>query len=245
LGGIERLRGNIDQAIDLFEEALIINRELEDSAGISQALNNLGNCMRSLQRVEDAIQFFEESLEIKREIQDRKGIGITLNNLGVMFALQGNYDKALENFRQAISIKRELKEKGTLLATIHRAYSLLDISEREALKQELLAMDKKDFSNKEECWMMNVELMDVCMNKTESDAGLVVEMCNRITQQAEQLISYDIDDLPVEAFYIAGKRLMDLKEYEGAKNVAKQALLWIGERDALRKTELLCMLSNV
>jgi hypothetical protein len=35
---------------------------------------------------------------------------------------------------------------------------------------------------------------------------------------------------------------MDLKEYEGAKNVAKQALLWIGEQDALRKTELLGML---
>jgi len=162
----------------------------------------------------------------------------------VMFALQGDSDKALKNFREAIVIKRELKERGTLLATIHRAYTLLDISEREELKQELLAMDKKDFSEKEYSWMLNIELMDVCMKKSASDGEIIIDLCNRINQQAEHLKLNDLDDSPVEAFYIAGKRLMELKKHEGANNIAKQALSWIGEKDAFRKAELQSMLKE-
>jgi tetratricopeptide (TPR) repeat protein len=221
-----------------------MNRQLNDKAGISQTLNNLGNCMSLLMRMAEAIQFVQDALEIKRELDDKKGIGITLNNLGVMFALQGDSDKALKNLREAIVIKRELKERGTLLATIHRAYTLLDISEREELKQELLAMDKRGCSEKEHSLMLNIELMDVCMNKSEFDAEIIIDLCNRIKQQAEHLKLNDLDDLPVEAFYIASKRLMDLKEYEGSKNVAKQALSWIGEQEAFRKAELQSMLKE-
>ncbi len=244
LASLYKADNKVERAVAFYLEALEMKRQLNDKAGISQTLNNLGNCMSLLMRMAEAIQFVQDALEIKRELDDKKGIGITLNNLGAMFALQGDSDKALKNFREAVVIKRELKERGTLLATIHRAYTLLDISEREELKQELLVMDKKDFSEKEHSWMLNIELMDVCMNKSESDAEIIIDFCNRINQQAEHLKLNDLDDLPVEAFYIAVKRLMELKKHEGANNIAKQALSWIGEKDAFRKAELQSMLNE-
>lgn len=99
-------------------------------------------------------------------------------------------------------------------------------------------MDRKDFTAKEHTWMMNIELMDMCTEKTESEAEKVVEMCSRIQFQTEQLTLNDLDDLPVEAFYVASQRLMELKDFAGARNLAKQALSWIGEQDSMRKAEL-------
>jgi hypothetical protein len=105
-------------------------------------------------------------------------------------------------------------------------------------------MDKRGFSEKEHSLMLNIELMDVCMNKSESDSEIIIDLCNRIKQQAEHLKLNDLDDSPVEAFYIAGKLLMELKKHEVANNIAKQALSWIGEKDAFRKAELQSMLKE-
>ena len=48
----------------------------------------------------------------------------------------------------------------------------------------------------------------------------------------------DIDDLPVEAFYVAIKKLIQLNSVEEAKVLAKQALEWIGDRKTRRKEDL-------
>jgi len=65
-----------------------------------------------------------------------------------------------------------------------------------------------------------------------------LEMCNRIQSQTEQLVLTDLDDLPVETFYVASRWLNELQDTGGAGRVAKQALAWIGNQPAIRKTEL-------
>jgi uncharacterized protein YrzB (UPF0473 family) len=141
-------------------------------------------------------------------------------------------------FKESIEIKRALMEKDTLLATIHRAFSIFEPDELERLFSEVLQMDNKDFRDKEHCWLLNTELMHGCLNKSEINTAEIITLSDKILGLSAQTNLNDIDDLPVEAFYIAAFKLTELTSTEAATNLAKKALEWIGDRKTRRKADL-------
>jgi len=238
LGGAYKRQGKFDEAESIQMAALQLRRRLGHKRGISLSLLNLGEVYEGQGRIEEAERSYLNALEIDLQLGDKKSIGGALNNLGVVLLLQGKQPEALERFKEAIALQRELKEKGTLLATVHRAFTLFEGPEREALLAEMLTMETTDFTVREYTWLLSMELMNACLNKTEIEAHRVLEMCNRIQSQTEQLALTDLDDLPVETFYVASRWLNELQDTGGAGRVAKQALVWIGNQPAIRKTEL-------
>ena len=63
------------RAIEYYEQALLISREIGDRRGEGHWLGNLGIAYAALGEVRRAIEHYEQALLISREIGDRRGEG--------------------------------------------------------------------------------------------------------------------------------------------------------------------------
>jgi CHAT domain-containing protein/tetratricopeptide (TPR) repeat protein len=127
--GIQQCQiGQCEAAIQSFQNALTIYREIKDRRGEGQSLGNLGNAYLALGKYDKAIEFYLQSLAITREIKDRRGEGYALGNLGIAYHSLGKSDKAIEFHLQSLAIDREIKDRrgeGQSLGNLGNAYLAL------------------------------------------------------------------------------------------------------------------------
>ncbi len=69
------------KAIEYYEQALAIAREVGNRSSEGIALNNVGLAMANLSQYTKAIEYYEQALVIAREVGNRSVEGTILNNL--------------------------------------------------------------------------------------------------------------------------------------------------------------------
>jgi tetratricopeptide (TPR) repeat protein len=125
--------GQVERAIEYYEQALKIAREIEDRKGEGADIGNLGIAYCSLGQVERAIEYYEQAIKIAREIEDRRQEGNNLGNLGSAYYSLGEVERAIEYFKQALKIAREIGDRsgeGNGLGSLGIAYRSLGQMER-------------------------------------------------------------------------------------------------------------------
>ena len=125
------------EALQSYQQALSIYRELGDRAREGATLHNIGAVYRKLGQYPEALKHFQQALVIRREVGDRAGEGTTLHNIGAVYSKLGQYPQALEHCQQALVIRREVGDRvgeGATLRCIGEAYSRLGLYPQ-ALKQ--------------------------------------------------------------------------------------------------------------
>src|SRR6478672_501742 len=136
-----------EAALQSFQQALIIYREIKDRLGEGNSLGNLGNAYYSLGDYAKAIDYQQQSLVIKREIKDRLGEGHALGNLGLAYYFLGDYAKAIDYQQQYLAIAREIKDRlgeGHALGNLGNAYySLGDYAKAIDYQQQYLAIARE------------------------------------------------------------------------------------------------------
>jgi len=118
----------IEAALQSWQQALIIYREIKDRRGEGQSLGNLGIAYGSLGDYPKAIEYNQQLLAIAREIKDRLGERKALGNLGLAYRFLGDYPKAIEYNQQSLAIAREIKDRlgeGGSLGKLGNAYYFL------------------------------------------------------------------------------------------------------------------------
>jgi tetratricopeptide (TPR) repeat protein len=236
LGLLNNEQGKNEETEKLYHESLEIRRQLGDKKGIATSLNNLGNFYNKQGKYEDAEKLYHESLEIRRQLENKQGVAQSLNNLGLLNFENGKLENAKTFYLEAILLKIELNDTPAgIVGTIHRAFTLLESSERE--KYFLLAKSLNNESTKpnQQSQMANIELMHYCLSNKKIDNAMIQEKINNLKLQKEKSTLKDIDDLPVEAYYCAVVRLSEKGEKEIVKTVAEEALTIIGELRSIRK----------
>jgi CHAT domain-containing protein len=127
--GIQQYKiSQFDAALQSWEKALKLYRELKDRLGEGNALGNLGVVYYTLGNYPKAIEFHEQSLEIARKLKDRLGEGNALGNLGLISYTLGNYPEAIDFYEQSLEIARELKNRkgeGNVLLNLGIIYTYL------------------------------------------------------------------------------------------------------------------------
>ena len=98
-------------ALQSWEQALKIYREIKDRQGEGDALGNLGTAYFSFGNYSKAIDYHQQHLAIAREIKDRKGEGQSLGNLGNAYYYLGDYPKAIDYYQQSLAILRSIKDR--------------------------------------------------------------------------------------------------------------------------------------
>jgi len=103
---------NVHKAIELYEQRLVIAREIGDRRGEGNALGNLGNAYAALGDVDNvhkAIEFYEQRLVIAREIGDRRGEGNALWNMALSRDKLGDRNKAIQHAQAALKIYEQIE----------------------------------------------------------------------------------------------------------------------------------------
>ncbi|CAD5947516.1 CHAT domain-containing protein [Planktothrix prolifica] len=135
------------EALQSWEQALTIYREIEDRQGEANSLGNLGNAYLCLGQFQKAIAFHQQSLEIAREIGYRQGEAASLGSLGNAYYSLGQFQKALGFYEQSLEIAREIgyrQGEAACLCGLGAAYYSLGQYERAiAFHEQLLEMARE------------------------------------------------------------------------------------------------------
>lgn len=139
LGGDEYTR-----ARQHLQESLAICQKIDDPAGLSIALNILGQIAYLQGAYPQARYFCEESLTVKRRIGDRWGMAYSLNYLGQVAYALAEYPEAQRLFNESLAIRQEIGDRrGIALSTNYLgdvARALADYEEAWRLYQDSVAI---------------------------------------------------------------------------------------------------------
>ncbi|MEO1349254.1 MAG: tetratricopeptide repeat protein [Cyanobacteria bacterium J06635_15] len=129
-----RSAGQIEAALQAWQQSLALYQILEAPQGIAYSLSNLGVAYGALGQNQQAIVYYSQALEIVRELGDRPNELIALSNLGLAHSALGDYQQAIDFHRQQLAIARDNSVRDAFPAESRR-------SEADALNSLGLAYD--------------------------------------------------------------------------------------------------------
>ncbi len=134
-GQVHFARGEVQSAVDRFEESLLLARSLEDHQLTARLLNDRGVAARRAGSPELALASYEEAQALAHRIGDGREETAALNNLGAFYKGILELDRALDTFDRALRGWRRLEDRAGEAGTLHNlgaTYTLLD-RQQEAL----------------------------------------------------------------------------------------------------------------
>jgi tetratricopeptide (TPR) repeat protein/tRNA A-37 threonylcarbamoyl transferase component Bud32 len=135
-----------ETARELYRDALSRCEEADDTAGVAEAYNHLGDVAFAQEAFDKAHELYEKSLQLYHSIQQRAGIARVLNRLGDVAYERGDQETARDLYQQSLSISREIGEDwGMAGAVTTQTITKLDTSEAlENLRQLLIAFHQEN-----------------------------------------------------------------------------------------------------
>jgi tetratricopeptide (TPR) repeat protein len=132
-GRVYKFLGDVERAVDLYEEAMASARQTENRQCEAAVLGRLGNAFHSLGRNDRALKLHGEALRIAREHGDRREENLQLRQLGMTHHDLGQVKWAIALYEEALAITRELGDRRWEwhdLADLGRAYQTLGQGEQ-------------------------------------------------------------------------------------------------------------------
>ncbi|MBD1883934.1 CHAT domain-containing protein [Microcoleus vaginatus] len=118
LGQIYSNQGKDKQALTLYEQALSIYQEINNSLGVAITLNNIAQISTNLGQYDLAVNFNQQALAIYQKEEDKAGIGVTLTNLGQIYQKQGKFTQSLDSLNQALLIQKTIGDRASIAITL-------------------------------------------------------------------------------------------------------------------------------
>jgi len=182
-------RGNFDQALKYYDEALTINESMENRYSQSLILNNLGTVYFSIKKYQEAEESYQKSLQICQEIDDREGEAIALSNLGELYAETREFRKGTEFNEQALTISLEIgSEWGEMSARVILAICYREMGDLQAARDELIIVLEKSL-DLEFIYFFNRAVVEAC--RLLLDHGITAHLVAIIAVIAEDEESDD------------------------------------------------------
>jgi tetratricopeptide (TPR) repeat protein len=111
LGGIERDLGETEEALSLYQQAAVIQRELEEPLNLAHTIRHIADILRESDQLEQAAPYYDEALILYRRSPETKSLDLanTLRGIALLKAETGATQDAIELW----------KESGVLYARLH------------------------------------------------------------------------------------------------------------------------------
>jgi CHAT domain-containing protein/Tfp pilus assembly protein PilF len=103
-GEIYRYLGQYEEALEQFQQALVLYQQLEDDLNIGNTLGNIGLAHYYLGRYSQALGFYQQALEIARNLRNYAGEGLILNSIGKLHQQLGQPEQALAYYKEALEV---------------------------------------------------------------------------------------------------------------------------------------------
>ena len=113
-------KGNVNDALPYFEEALEFSTKHYFSKETARALNDIGLAFEFFGDLNVAYEKLDAALKIRRDIDDKDGIAATFNNLGDIYESWGELDKALTLHNDSLKLRREMSDKVGIANSLNK-----------------------------------------------------------------------------------------------------------------------------
>ncbi|GAX39124.1 TPR repeat-containing protein [Tolypothrix sp. NIES-4075] len=147
LGSLKVNRGEINEAIALFEQSLAIIEKIGNVQTKAATLHNLGYLKANTGEINEAISLFEQSLAIIEKIGNVQTKAATLHQLGILKANRGEINEAIALYEQSLAINEQIGNVQGKAATLHEMGMLKankgEIEEAIALYEQSLAITEQ------------------------------------------------------------------------------------------------------
>jgi CHAT domain-containing protein/tetratricopeptide (TPR) repeat protein len=125
-----RLR-DFPAALNWLNQALAVQRELNNRSAAAATLNNLGAVYSAMNDKAKAVELFNQSLALRREVKDAAGEAITLGNLATTYSDLGERRKALDAHKQVLAMRRSTNNRrGEALTLNNIGSTYLSLGEK-------------------------------------------------------------------------------------------------------------------
>ncbi|WP_333271484.1 tetratricopeptide repeat protein [Microcoleus sp. D3_18_C2] len=221
--GREKLRQNqYKEALEIYQQALVIRREIGDVKGIAETTRALGLVHAYLGQYSSAIQLLEQSLTICQELINQECMSKTIHEIGKVYYWKGEFYKALDFYQQSLAIRQEINDRagiGSIFNSIGLVYdNLSQYSQALNLYEQSLAISR--------------ELNDLAnMGRTLNNIGLVYTALGDNLQALELhrqalVIRRELNDKSGEGYSLhnIGWAYEQLGDYSKALEFYEQAL---------------------
>lgn len=123
-GYLKRVRGFMEDAVDEYQKAAVLLREIDLRIEMAMTMNDMGFAQAELGEWHDARSNVRDALRLRRELGPRVPVALSLNTLAAIQVHEGQYGDARENSQQALAIFRTFSHKrgiGMALVTLAEA----------------------------------------------------------------------------------------------------------------------------
>jgi tetratricopeptide (TPR) repeat protein len=117
-------KGYFNEAIKLYEEALLIAKKVNAEKVTSKIYNGLGIIYKNLGDYKKALDYHFKSLEIKERLGDKKAIANSLGNIAIIYKNIGDYKFSLENYQKSLQIFHALNDRLGVASTLNNIASI-------------------------------------------------------------------------------------------------------------------------
>lgn len=114
--------GELQRALNLYNEAIVIGREENDLNPLATAISNAGMIHIQLGNIRKGFEMYKTAHKIREEIGDLNGISMSLNNLAALYHDQGDIPRAIEYFSESLQVREKMSDDMGV------AQSLLNLS---------------------------------------------------------------------------------------------------------------------
>nr|MDZ8036980.1 tetratricopeptide repeat protein [Nostoc sp. CreGUA01] len=140
-------KGEMDEAIALFNQSLEIDKRIGNVQGKAATLNQLGIICANKGEMDEAIALFNQSLEIDKRIGNVQGKAATLHNLASIYANKGEVDQAIALYNQSLEITERIGNVQGKAATLRQLgiiyFNKGEVDEAIALFNQSLEIDER------------------------------------------------------------------------------------------------------
>ena len=108
LGGLYRLSGQLQKALDDLNEALPIEQQANSLLGQGTTLMTMGRVYSDLGQEDKALALLNQALPMWRTLGSRSGEAATLSYIGRVYNNLGNHDESLKNLNASLAIWHQI-----------------------------------------------------------------------------------------------------------------------------------------
>jgi tetratricopeptide (TPR) repeat protein len=119
LADLREQNGDVERALDLWNQSLKLLENIGDVKGKAATLHNMAGVFAQQGEVQKALDLWNQSLKLKENIGDVKGKAATLVWIATVFAQQGEVQKALDLWNQSLKLYENIGDVKGKAATLH------------------------------------------------------------------------------------------------------------------------------
>ncbi len=110
LGKLYRKTRDLNRALQMYNDAFAIYKELNDEDGMATILNESGVVFEYKENYPEAIRRYKASLAIREKLNDDLGRSYSYNFLGGVYTLQKNFKEAESFLLKSLELRKKLKD---------------------------------------------------------------------------------------------------------------------------------------